>query len=355
MERSSQMALANQGNRIMTLELKALLAVLMLVCACPASAHLMPEKQGTVNVVGNNAYTVITVPTAALQGFDDNHDGLIDVPELARHGDLLRAQVLERFAVVDATLTPTASITWLVTPNTGDTAQAPSDYLLAMQSLTFASPPGRLSMSYELFGTKGNGAQLTLTATQGTDKEVIMLTPGHSQSRLFRSGFEVFTDFIRMGAGHILGGLDHLAFLLTAVLAGAGLRYWLTVITTFTLAHSITLALSLWGVVSLPASVVEPAILASIVVMGADAVINRNRRLWLRAAIVFACGLVHGLGFASAIGAIGVDPQHRLFTLAGFNLGIELGQALFVSAVLALTLIVKRQLAAAARDSAGRQ
>ncbi len=337
------MAHLGHGLRIMMRPLHAPLAVLMLFCACPASAHLMPEKQGTVNVVGNNAYMVITVPTAALQGFDDNGDGLIDVPELVTHGDSLRTQVLERFKIADAVLTPTASITWLVTPNTGDTAQTPSDYLLAMQSLTFASPPAHLSLSYALFGKQGNDAQLTLTATQGADKEVILLTPGHNKSRLFRSGFEVFADFIRIGAGHILGGLDHLAFLLTAIVAGAGLRYWLTVITSFTVAHSITLALSLWGVLSLPSSVVEPAILVSIVVLGVDALMNRNRRLWLRATIVFVCGLIHGLGFASAIGEIGVDVQHRLLTLAGFNMGIELGQALFVGAVLAFTLIIKQR------------
>lgn len=322
--------------------MRVLLAVLLLAAVAPARAHLMPEKQGTVNVVGNNAYMVVTVPTAALRGFDDNRDGMIDVPELVRHVDALRAQVLAGFAVTDDRLTPTGSVTWLLTPNTGDTAQAPSDYLLAMQSLTFAAAPRHLRIRYALFGTSGSDRQLTLTATSGAVREVVMLSPNHAESRLFRTGFEVFIDFVRVGAAHILGGLDHLAFLLTVIAAGAGARYWFAVITSFTVAHSITLALSTWGVFSLPASIVESAILASIVLMGIDAIVNRNRRLWVRTALVFACGLVHGLGFASAIGALAVDAQHRLPSVAGFNVGIEIGQAAFVGVFIGLLSIVRR-------------
>lgn len=306
----------------------------------------MPEKQGSVNVVGNNAYIVMTVPVSALAGFDDNQDGMIDVPELVGHGEALRAQVLERFGVTDDRQAPTGSITWLLTPNTGDTAQAPSSYLLAMQSLSFASPPGNLRIRYELFGTAGNDRQLALTATRGTEREVVVLTPGHGQSRLFRGGLEVFADFVRIGARHILGGWDHLAFLLTIVAAGAGVRCWFSVITSFTIAHSVTLALSIWGVLRLPSAIVEPAILASIVVMGVDAIRNRHRGLGVRAAMVFACGLIHGLGFASAIAGTGIDERHRLQSLAGFNVGIELGQALFVGGALGLVSLVRRMLAA---------
>lgn len=317
------------------------LAVLLLGWGAPAGAHLMPEKNGTVNVVAHNAYIVLSVPTSVLTGYDDNRDRQIDVHELSLHSDALRAEVLARFNVADAKLVPTGSVTWLLTPNTGDAAQLPSDYLLVAQSLAFPAPPANLRIRYDLFGAAAAERQLTLTATHGADREVLVLTPAQPHSRIFRDGWQAFADFLRLGATHILGGLDHLAFLLTIIAAGTGLRYWFSVITSFTIAHSITLALAASGVVSLPASIVEPVILLSIVVMGADAMMHRKRALWTRAALVFACGLIHGLGFAAAIGDIGIDARHQLPSLPGFNSGIEIGQALFVSVVLGLVLIVR--------------
>jgi HupE / UreJ protein len=146
----------------------------------------------------------------------------------------------------------------------------------------------------------------------------------------------------------VLGGADHLLFLLTILVAAAGWRYWLGVVTSFTIAHSITLAVSALGVLRLPAEVIEPGIAASIVIM---AVLNlwfvyskRSVSARARIAVVFGCGLLHGFGFASAIGAMAVDAGSRIATLAGFNLGIELGQFAFVATMLLLAGMVRRYL-----------
>jgi hypothetical protein len=110
------------------------------------------------------------------------------------------------------------------------------------------------------------------------------------------------------------------------------------VVTSFTVAHCITLTLSLFGVVQVPPAVVEPVIAASIVVM---AVLNLRQRAEIsahRISLVFACGLLHGLGFAAAIADLGLHGSYRAASVVGFNLGIELGQGMFLAAVLALAL-----------------
>ena len=128
------------------------------------------------------------------------------------------------------------------------------------------------------------------------------------------------------------------------MVAGVSWRYWAGVITAFTVAHSITLSLAVFGVLAAPSSLVEPAIAASIVLMGADNLIRKRQVGRERVLLVFACGLLHGLGFASALGEIGLSPGARIASLAGFNIGVELGQALFLSAVLGAGELLRRAL-----------
>jgi hypothetical protein len=139
-------------------------------------------------------------------------------------------------------------------------------------------------------------------------------------------------------------------FLLTVIVAGLGWRYWLWVLTSFTIAHSLTLVAGLLGWVQVPASIVEPLIAASIVWMAAlnlrrayrvrthatDTAHTAMPSLKLQVGTVFACGLLHGLGFASSMDGMGLHGTHLIASLVGFNVGIELGQV----AVLAATLVL---------------
>jgi hydrogenase/urease accessory protein HupE len=152
-------------------------------------------------------------------------------------------------------------------------------------------------------------------------------------------------DYVAVGMAHILSGTDHLLYLLTIVVAAAGWRYWLSVLTSFTVAHSVTLSLGLMGWIKVNALVVEPLIAVSIVLMALlnlvqrEAVVSRAL-IRQRMALVFACGLLHGLGFASSMAEMGLNSAYRLTSLLGFNLGIEVGQAVFVLAVLMLQTAV---------------
>lgn len=153
-----------------------------------------------------------------------------------------------------------------------------------------------------------------------------------------RSLTAVATEYTGLGIIHILEGLDHLAFVLCLCLLTRGATL-LLLVTSFTLGHSISLALSFLGVVSIPVPPVEATIALSIAFMAREALLARrrdgdSRRTRLRyMAVVAAFGLLHGLGFASVLGDLGVAPGERIAGLIFFNVGVEIGQLAFVAAV----------------------
>ena len=148
------------------------------------------------------------------------------------------------------------------------------------------------------------------------------------------SNGESFLRFLMLGIEHIFTGYDHLAFLLAVLLTGGSLLSNARIITSFTIAHSLTLALATFGVVTLSPALVEPLIAVSIVFVGIENLVRRQvARRWL---VTFGFGLIHGLGFASilrelGIGAIGV---RGVIPLLSFNLGVEVAQI----SIAALTL-----------------
>lgn len=148
--------------------------------------------------------------------------------------------------------------------------------------------------------------------------------------------------FLRLGFAHIVpGGLDHVLFVLGLALLSPRLGPLLAQVSAFTVAHTLTLALAVYGVVSLPARVVEALIAASIVYVAAENLV-RTRPSWLRLALVFAFGLLHGLGFGGALTDLGWPRGRRLVALLAFNVGVELGQLVVIAAALGLLAAVTR-------------
>ncbi|MET0622175.1 MAG: HupE/UreJ family protein [Pyrinomonadaceae bacterium] len=136
-----------------------------------------------------------------------------------------------------------------------------------------------------------------------------------------------FFGFLKLGVEHILTGYDHLLFLFGLLLACRRFSTAAKIVTCFTLAHSLTLALAALDLVSLPGRVVEPLIAASIVFVGVENILRRGEPRW-RWALTFALGLVHGFGFAGALkeAGLGSGGTSLLVPLFSFNLGVELGQ-----------------------------
>lgn len=140
--------------------------------------------------------------------------------------------------------------------------------------------------------------------------------------------------YVQMGYTHILpGGLDHILFVLGLFLLSTRLKPLLWQITAFTVAHSLTLALSLYGLVRLPPAVIEPVIAASIAFVAIENLFTTELKPW-RPFVVFGFGLVHGMGFAGALKDLGLQRHDFLTALVGFNAGVELGQLSVVALAL---------------------
>lgn len=157
---------------------------------------------------------------------------------------------------------------------------------------------------------------------------------------------EVVLTYTRIGIEHILMGVDHLLFVLALILIVNNLRRLVATITAFTMAHSITLAAATLGFVHLPSPPVEACIALSIVFVAAEIVRSRQGRIGLteRApwVVAFIFGLLHGLGFAGALSEVGLPQNAIPLALLFFNVGVEIGQLLFISAVLGVLLLLRR-------------
>ncbi|HWO01979.1 MAG TPA: HupE/UreJ family protein [Blastocatellia bacterium] len=151
-----------------------------------------------------------------------------------------------------------------------------------------------------------------------------------------------FREFLVLGVEHILTGYDHLAFLFGLLLVGIGFRDVARIITSFTIAHSITLALASLNVASIAPSVVEPLIAASIVYVGVENILRRDKWRWL---VTLGFGLVHGFGFASTLREMGIGPsaEASAIPLLSFNLGVELGQISIAAVTLPLIWKLRRR------------
>jgi hypothetical protein len=147
--------------------------------------------------------------------------------------------------------------------------------------------------------------------------------------------------FVRLGVEHILTGYDHLLFLFALLVGASNLWRVLGIASMFTLAHSITLSMAVLGLVNAPAAVVEPLIALSIIWVAVENILGEGR-VWHRFVVAFVFGLVHGLAFAGALTPLALTGWSLFRALAGFNLGVELGQAIAICLVLPIMLLIGR-------------
>ena len=147
---------------------------------------------------------------------------------------------------------------------------------------------------------------------------------------------QVARSYLLLGFTHILPkGLDHILFVVGLFLLSTKWRSVLLQVSTFTLAHSITLGLTIYGVVSLPARVVEPMIALSIAYVAIENVVTTELKSW-RVALVFSFGLLHGMGFAGVLKELGLPRSEFLTALVTFNVGVEAGQLTVIAAAFLL-------------------
>jgi hydrogenase/urease accessory protein HupE len=216
---------------------------------------------------------------------------------------------------------------------------------LALQQFTLDYPQFNPSLAtFYRLQTLEQGASSGMLAP---NEEVWVVPEAMTRGRVAR-------DYLLLGVEHIIGGLDHLLFVLGLLVIARTPKRILLAVTGFTLAHSITLSLSSLGLVSIPIVPVEAAIALSILFLAHEISSQRKDSLTYRYPMLvsFSFGLLHGLGFASALGEIGLVSNEVFISLLFFNLGVEAGQVLFILAVMALVFLLQKLPAPGTVDAA---
>ncbi|MFF2446311.1 HupE/UreJ family protein [Neobacillus sp. NPDC058068] len=161
--------------------------------------------------------------------------------------------------------------------------------------------------------------------------------PVESQHSLSTSGW---LTFMKLGINHILEGYDHILFLLSLLIARQSFKQIATVITAFTIAHSLTLTLTVLGIINIPPSIVEPAIAISICYVALENIFRK--KVSYRWVLSFLFGLIHGMGFADILTEMHIPKSELAIDLASFNIGIEIIQLLIVVLLLPLLTLLHR-------------
>ncbi|CAN5785956.1 HupE/UreJ family protein [soil metagenome] len=211
----------------------------------------------------------------------------------------------------------------------------------------FVLPPAVAELSFEslllpelsfghrqVFAARGTGGT-ELTRRILSSRENIAAVP-LDPAEAAAHGTSGFRGFFMLGIHHIVTGYDHLLFLLGLLIVCRTARSGVWLITSFTVAHSLTLALSTFGLVDLPGVFVEATIAASILYVGVENLLRRDQPLRWRWLLTFVFGLIHGLGFAGVLHDIGVAKtgSAAVLPLFAFNLGVEAGQLAIAAIVL---------------------
>jgi hypothetical protein len=203
---------------------------------------------------------------------------------------------------------------------------------LSVVKLSGAIPPGAKVFHWRYAAAFGDSV-VRLRAAGSEKLEAVWLKDGEKSEPYVlgvglkpRTRAEIAWQYTQLGFTHILPyGLDHILFVLGLFLLSAHWKPLLIQVTSFTVAHSITLGLSIYGVVALSPAIVEPLIAASIVYVAVENMVTARLHAW-RPFVVFGFGLLHGLGFAGVLHEVGLPRSEFLTGLITFNVGVELGQ-----------------------------
>jgi hydrogenase/urease accessory protein HupE len=306
------------------------IAAAMLMFALPASAHPVPFT-----------YLDLRLDRTAIEGtlvahdFDVAHDLGVDTPERLLEPAFVAQRAAAIIALVAQRLTVTADGRPLEAQWTGVEAAPERQSVRLHVRYAIGSPAGTVTVGALLFPYDPNH-QTFLNVYEGTALTQAILDRGRTQFDYFagtrQGAFAVMKKFIPAGIHHILIGPDHLLFLVGLLLLGGTIGQLATVVTAFTVAHSITLSLAALNIVTPPARFIEPAIALSIVYVGADNLLIKEGRD-VRAWIAFAFGFIHGFGFANVLREMDLPPRALGWSLFSFNVGVEIGQLVVVVAV----------------------
>ena len=304
-----------------------------------AAAHDPGLSSVTIRLQATSLEATLTLAVkdaAQLADLDQDHDGVVTPAEFARGRQQLEAFAAAQLVVAtdDSSVRPESirsrldqnnNVELIVDFSTTDF----SDLEIQSRLIAFL-PPGHR----EYLEVKNSSGRMVAERLLSADHATARVTVGNSA---VATGGTVrsFADFLGLGVKHILTGYDHLLFLFGLLVVTRSLLSSVKIITCFTIAHSITLAVATCSHVQVPSRIVEPLIAATIVYVGAENLFRGDNPKG-RQLLTFAFGLIHGLGFASVLREMGVGSRAGglALPLFSFNLGVELGQIMIAAAAL---------------------
>jgi hydrogenase/urease accessory protein HupE len=202
--------------------------------------------------------------------------------------------------------------------------------------------PEKLVVEYNMFldDSDPSHANFATVKMDGKQQEKILSYESRELELGEVSFWKNSKQFLVLGLEHIFTGYDHILFVISLLFGAKTIRHILALVTAFTLAHSMTLALATFDIVQLPSGFVESAIALSIIYVALINIFNQDSKHqpWL----AFGFGLIHGFGFAGILSEMRLDTNHMVTSLLSFNIGIELGQLLIVSIAFPIILWLKK-------------
>jgi HupE / UreJ protein len=326
--------------------------VLSMTMAFTAAAHEVRPAVADIAVGADKVDLTIRFPVEpliagmSLQGLEDTNDSPLSAQYDALRADdpaALEAALRQAWPEIGRGMTVQVGdtvvpldIVSVTVPEVGDVT-LPRDSVLTLQAVL---PVGGADVRFGW--DAAYGSVIVRQVGGGEDAYSAILQNGDLSAPLPRESvavegaWPVFLRFIISGFEHIVPkGLDHILFVLGLFFFALRTGPLLAQVTAFTVAHTVTLALASLKIITLPASVVEPLIAASIVYVAAENIIG-GRVGWLRVGVVFGFGLLHGLGFASVLDEVGLQEGRFVVGLIGFNIGVELGQLAVIAVALLL-------------------
>jgi hydrogenase/urease accessory protein HupE len=320
----------------------AILAVLFsLLPLQKTSAHDPGLSSLAIRPGRNSLEAMLTLAirdAAQLAELDEDHDGIVTQSEFVRKQSQLEAVVTRQFFIaVDNKVAKDSSVHSRLDGNNNVEVVLNFDVIgfssLEIQSKIIGFLPFGHRQYLEVQNSRGD-IIFELLLSAAADRAIVEIPDTHSSVTAF-DALRSFANFLSLGVKHILTGYDHLLFLFGLLLVARGFFSSLGIITSFTIAHSITLAVATLQLVQIPSRIVEPLIAASIVFVGIENLLRgdipKARRL-----VTFGFGLIHGFGFASALREAGIGSRTGgiVLPLFSFNVGVELGQIMVAAAAL---------------------
>ena len=353
-------------NRRIVLVLLVWLGALL---ALPADAHKESDAFLTLTQDPADPQTLVGRWDIALRdlnfavGIDTDHNGAITWGEVKAH-----RLSIERYALSRLSLTGDGLGCRLIATGQAIAAHSDGRYdVIEFSAHCAPTIPTTLGIDYRLFADLDPYHRAVVTVHAHDQTAGAVVTPGATATRISLqrpARWQQFASFVHDGMWHIWLGLDHMMFLLSLLLpsvllwqprnAGASRQgRWLPVprlmpalietvkiVSAFTVSHSLTLTLAVLGVVALRSWLVESGIALSIIVAALNNLFPViHRRVWV---IAFLFGLIHGLGFASALAGLDLPASALIASLGGFNIGVELGQAAIVIVFMPLAFALRR-------------